>query len=302
MSTSTGPPSPTVEFLIPYAGPRPFLVEAVQSIVAQSDPHWVLTVVEDGDQDRSVQPWIRDLTDPRIRYASNVTTLGIAGNFQRCLDLATADYVCFPGCDDRLRTNYVATMRAAITEHSAVALIQPGVGLIDTEGRVATPLGDRVKKLITPRGPRVMSGDALLSSLMHGNWAYFPSLCWRRDLIATHGFRQDLATVLDLELIGRVVLEGGSMLVTPEVTFDYRRHRASASSLAAVRSDRFDEETQVMSEIAQVARSRGWDRTARAARVRITSRVHALLQQRNAVAQRDWQASKALWAHATRWH
>jgi GT2 family glycosyltransferase len=268
-----------ITIVVPYAGPADLLREAVGSVLTQTDPHWRLVVVEEGVQDPAVEPWLRGLCDPRVRYERNPTRLGVAGNFQRCLELAGTDHLVLLGSDDRLRDTYVEVVRRALAEHPGVGVVQPGVQTIDATGETTRPVGDRVKTLLRPRTSGttlVLGGEDLLASLMRGNWAYFPSLCWDRRRLSRLGFRQDLHTVLDLEVLGRLVLEGGELLLVEDVVFDYRRHRASASALASISTDRFEEERRVMNELSAAAAARGWHRAARAAAWRATSRLHAL--------------------------
>lgn len=298
-SGASATPGPTIGLVVPYAGSLAYLREAVESVLRQTDPGWTLTVVEDGEQDPGARPWLEALEDPRVSYVRNERNLGVAGNFQRCLELAVNSHITFLGCDDRLLPDYVAVVRRALQEHDDVAIVQPGVQIIDSGGGPSAPLGDLVKRLIAPRGPQVLAGEGLLTSLMRGNWAYFPALCWRRETLVRQGFRQDLGVALDLEVLGRLVLSGESLLVLPGRQFEYRRHAASVSSAAAIRTDRFVEERLVMNELATGSAGLGWNRASRAARTRITSRLHAALLLPRAMSGRDRSTARALWCHLT---
>lgn len=265
-----------LDIMIPYAGSVDLLRESVASVLRQSDPNWRLHVVEDGLQHESVAQWLESLADPRVRHVLNEHNLGVAKNFQKCLDLSTADYVTFLGCDDRLLPEYVRVVRQAWHAASGIDIVQPGVRVIDLHGSPARPLGDRVKGLVGRRHRAgIVGGEVLLASLMTGNWTYFPSLSWRRSRIVEHGFRDDLETVLDLALLTQLVMTGSRMLIEPETVFEYRRHASSVSSLTARRSYRFVEERRVMRNAADCAIDMGWPRAARAARLRLTSRLHA---------------------------
>lgn len=293
--------TPTVfEFVVPYAGPGDLLRETVTSVLRQTDPGWTLTVVEDGDQDPTVASWIREIDDPRVRYERNGLTLGVAGNFQHCLDIATGDFVVFPGSDDRLLPSYLSEIRRAIAAFPEAGVVHPGVRVIDGEGEPTRTLGDGVKALLRPSGSgvRELGGERLLSSLMRGNWAYFPALCWNRSKLGELGFRQDLSTVLDLEVLSRLVLSGATMALCDEVVFEYRRHAASASSRSRL-TDRFDEEARVMREMSALASGAGWDVAARAARWRPSSRLHAALLVAPALARSQWGAARSLVTSAT---
>ncbi len=271
-------PDVVLEVLIPYVGRDDYLKNAVESLLSQSDPGWKVTVVEDGDQGRGVAEWLRRICDARITHELNPLPLGLAGNFQRCLDLAHADYVTFAGCDDAFLPGYVAGVRRLVGDHPAAGALIPSVRIMGAKGEIRRPVADVVKRRLAPRSSMTASlaGERVLASLMHGNWTYFPSICWRRDAISQFGFRQDLPTTLDLALLAQLLLEGHDVVVDGEApTFLYRRHRASASSTTASDLGRFTEERRLFREIESVCRAREWPRAARAARWHATSRMHA---------------------------
>jgi len=89
----------TVDVLMPYYGDVSMMQDAVRSVIAQSDPNWRLTVVDDGNAD-GVPEWFAGLGDDRVRYLRNERNLGVTGNFNRCLDLV--DAVCEITGSDKL--------------------------------------------------------------------------------------------------------------------------------------------------------------------------------------------------------
>ena len=95
------------------------------------------------------------------------------------------DLMMFLGCDDLLLPDFVATVRAAHERFPDAAIIQPGVRVIDDEGRPTDTLADRVKRAIRPRAaePTVFGGEPLVTSLLHGDWLYWPSLVFRTDAV-----------------------------------------------------------------------------------------------------------------------
>lgn len=291
---------PLIHFLVPYVGRRDYLEECVNSALRQTDGRWLLTVVEDGDQGLDVVEWLRTRRDPRVEHRLNEERLGLPRNFQQCLELARAPYVVVMGCDDRLLPTYVEHLAAVLDQEDGPALVQPGVRVIDGRGTPGGTLADRTKRLLRPRNPRArLGGERAARSLMRGNWLYFPSLCWRASVVQSLGFRQDLPTTLDLELVCRLLLRGETLVSTPdEVVFEYRRHGDSASSLAAHTLSRFLEERQLFAELADVYGCHGWARASRAARLHLTSRLHALTFLVSTVKSRDAAGTCAVLRHA----
>lgn len=274
MTQSTGP----LEIFIPYWGDPQFLWATVDSVRAQSDDRWTLTIVDDCYPDPSVAEVFASERDPRIHYRRNAANLGIAGNFQRCLDLASGEAVTFLGCDDLLLPDYVARAHALLAAFPDADIFQPGVKVVDSEGREVTPLGDRVKRWLTPRAsaPLVLAGETLAASLLRGNWLYWPSLLFRTDKVKCHAFRQDLPIILDLALVIDMVADGSALVLDPDVTFAYRRHATSLSGASLSDGSRFEQDRRYFADAAGQMRGIGWRTAERAARLRWTSRLHAL--------------------------
>jgi glycosyltransferase involved in cell wall biosynthesis len=267
-----------LEIFMPYYGDPALLREAVESVLAQDDPRWTLTVVDDAYPDTAPGEWVAQIPDDRVTYVRNVENLGVSGTFQRCVDLATGDWMTIMGCDDRLLPSYAGRMHAAAEAHPNAGYIQPGVHVIDDLGARARPLPDRVKDRYRPAvdGTTVLAGEPLVTTLVRGNWTYFPSICWRTALLTEHGFRPELEVVLDLSLQLDLLVAGHTMLLDPVPSFEYRRHAASVSSWSAADGSRFMEEKALLLRTASAVDQLGWDRAARSARWHWSSRLNAL--------------------------
>ena len=291
----------TLDIMMPFYGDVEKFKDAVLSVQRQSDPDWRLVILDDQYPSDEPRVFIDGLSDRRIRYLRNDRNLGISRNFQRSVDLSTADFVTIMGCDDLLLENYVGRMHKLITAYPDAAYIQPRVGVIDDAGRPTSPLGDRVKEHFRPSAPepRLLSGERLATSLLKGNWTYFPSLCWNRETLQSIGFRQEYSIVLDLALQLSVIVDGGILLLDDEQTFLYRRHAASASSWSGGESNRFREEAALFAETATRLNDLGWKKAARAAVLHWTSRLNAVSLLPRAVVSRDAAGAMSLLRYAT---
>lgn len=269
---------PLVHVVVAYWGDAALLDQAVDSVLAQSDPDWRLTIVDDHYPDLRAQETYGAHPDPRVSYLRNSENLGLTRNFERCRTVADGDLVVFLGCDDLLLPGYVAELRRARLAHPDATVFQPGVRVVDGAGRPSFGLGERVKAWLAPRGPRpvTLAGEDLAASLMRGNWLYWPSLAFDRSAVTQHSFRTDLPIVLDLAFVMDMVLDGAELVVLEGVTFCYRRHGESASSISSVRGGRFDDERLFYREMVSRLEVRGWHRAAGVARRRIVSRLHEL--------------------------
>jgi GT2 family glycosyltransferase len=290
----------TIDIMLPYYGDVALMQAAVQSVRAQADAEWRLTVVDD-TAEPSVPGWFDSLADDRIRYFRNERNLGITGNFTRCLDLAEHELMVMLGADDLMLPNYVGTVLAAHRAHPGVGMVQPGVEVIDEHGKPVRALADEVKRrLYAPKvdGQRLMGGEELAVSLLRGNWLYFPAITWRTEAIKAVGFRPELRTTQDLALELELIERGERMVVDSTVCFQYRRHLESVSSKMALDGDRFTEERALFGSMADRMKAKGWLRAERAARVHSASRLHALTLLPTAVRGGQRDVARALAKHA----
>jgi GT2 family glycosyltransferase len=288
------------EIMLPYYGDVGLMKAAVTSVIRQTDPGWRLTVVDDG-QEPGVPEWFASLGDDRVRYQRNPHNLGVTGNFRKCVDLAEYPHMIMMGSDDIMLPNYLATVRSVFDEHPDVAIVQPGVEVIDGDGRVVRTLTDVAKRRVyAPRLTHrtVMGGEDLAATLLRGDWLYFPSLCWRTDAIKAANFREDLHVIQDLALVIDLVERGERLAVDPTVCFQYRRHVVSASGASAVAGTRFAEARNYFLDAADQMTALGWRKAARAARRYTSSRLHAASLLPGAARSRNGAAIRALCRHA----
>lgn len=292
-----------VDILLPFYGDVTLMKETVGSVQRQSDPEWRLIVVDDHQPDTSVPSWFASIGDERIEYHRNNRNIGANANYRKALSLSESDYVVFLGADDRLLPQYLALARSRIAMASpAVAMYHPDVRVIGEDGNAVRTGTDTVKRLLRPRSavPMEIGGERLMTRLMLGNWTYFPAICWRRTAIEAAGFRPQFNVVQDLALMSDLALSGYALLVDTEVTFEYRRHSRSDSSVRSLSGERFDEEDALHREVAQLCASRGWSGASRASRLRPSSRVNALATVPKALRAQDGRAARQLVRHAFR--
>src|SRR5882757_2530721 len=267
--------------MVPAFGDGAFVRETVTSVLAQDDPNWRLTVIDDGvaaGRDPGLGGWLVGLDEPRVRYLANPRRLGINRNFQRCAEVSSAELVVVLGSDDRLLPDFVGRVRQVAERYPDAAFIHTGARIVDAAGRPGTSLVDRVKALTAPRvrGSARLGGERLAASLLRGNWMYFPSVVFRRDVLLRHGFRPGYDIVLDLDLYLRILRDGGSAVLVGRPGIEYRRHAGSLSSAGADDGSRFAEERAFFADTAAELAALGWPKAARAARWHLTSRLHVL--------------------------
>lgn len=267
----------TVDVLFPFYGDVGLMKLAVESVLGQTYEDFRLIVVDDAYPDDSVPTWFAQLDDDRVTYTRNSVNLGVNGNFKKCLSFVTNELTVIMGSDDLMAPTYLDWLVRQAARYPEVDLFQPGVVVIDESGAKHIGPADAVKAVCRPRGERqrTLQGETLATSLLRGDWLYFPSLGWRSKPLLEIGFQGDYQVVLDLALIFGLIKRGASLLVDSKLEFFYRRHADSVSSKLAVDGRRFNEEHELFVKLKRDMGKLGWTRAARAARLHLTSRLHA---------------------------
>lgn len=96
--------SPLVSVVIPVYN-APFIKETLMSVVNQKEaPDYEVIIVEDGPGlgNKDLLEYVKNLKSCRVRYFCNEKNIGMAGNWNRCLELANAENIVFCHCDDML--------------------------------------------------------------------------------------------------------------------------------------------------------------------------------------------------------
>ncbi|HWH27869.1 MAG TPA: glycosyltransferase, partial [Mycobacteriales bacterium] len=95
-------PDTVVDVMLPHYGRLDLVQETVRSVLAQDDPHWRLTIVDDTGEatDGALRRWCAELGDDRVRYELNPRNLGINRNFAHCVELVEHELAVIIGSDD----------------------------------------------------------------------------------------------------------------------------------------------------------------------------------------------------------
>src|SRR5215210_3080625 len=148
--TVTQPSTDPLTVAIPFYKGHGYLRLAIESVLRQTSPDWRLVVCDDGP-DPGTRELVESCRDPRVRYLRNERNLGMAGNWNRCLEVADTDLVNLLHNDDELLPNYVEVMQQAGREYPAAAAFFCRAKVVDAAGRPSFSVVDSVKRFLQPR-------------------------------------------------------------------------------------------------------------------------------------------------------
>ena len=287
--------------LVPFYANAAFLERTLRSVIAQDDRQWEAVVVDDSPGGYEAEQVVRGLDDQRIGYARNASNLGVAGSFNRCIELArerSADVCAIVHADDELEPRYVGRLKQVHAEWPDAACVAPKVTVINGAGAPTRTVADSVKALMWPHRAPALVGEAGLQRLLRGQFFYCPAVSYRLSALPEVVWNPRWRQVMDLELYGRLLLRGHSIKLEPERLYRYRRHAGTTTETNSVSMLRSEEETALCRELAAEAKTIGWPKAARAGRVRVAVRGQALLRACSLLARRRWAEARRAFGFA----
>jgi glycosyltransferase involved in cell wall biosynthesis len=130
-------PASTVDIGIPAFGRPAYVVEAVESVLAQTHSSWRLVVHENGPGGGEIAAAIEPyLVDSRISFVATGTVIRPEENWSRAIQMGEAPYVALLHDDDRWDPGFLARRVAMLDEHPRCALAFGAAELIDGGGNV----------------------------------------------------------------------------------------------------------------------------------------------------------------------
>lgn len=204
---------PLVSVVLPTYNQASLLPEALESVRAQTYPHWELILVNDGSTD-DTETVLSRYRDPRFKIVTLPENRGLPRALNEGFRRAQGDYVTFTSSDNLLHPQLLERLVEVLEENPHV-----GVAYADYE-----EIGDR---------HRVISLAAVTpEDIAEQGWSLGPAFLIRASVLDEYGwppYDEQLAGIEDaalwLDLSRRTLFHH-----VPQVLYSYRRHPAQFST------------------------------------------------------------------------
>ncbi len=120
--------------LLPVRNGWPYVKSCVESILAQTYPHFELHVLDNQSTDETV-PWLESVQDERLRISSSARSLSIGESWGRLKEVEKEEFMTVIGHDDLFDPEFLEIGKALIDRHPDAGLYQVGARLINADGR-----------------------------------------------------------------------------------------------------------------------------------------------------------------------
>jgi len=228
---SRGGTPPRVSVCIPVFNGAEYIGESIESVLGQTLSDFELIVCDNCSTDATADV-VGRFTDPRITYLRNPRNLGIAGNANRCLELARGEYISIWHHDDVMLPENLERKVRLLEEHPSVGFVHSDLILIDAKGR---PLGRRwndesIRDYVEP-GLSIFR--RYVANMPIGGLIFIGSVLARRACYERlGGFLPELPNCHDSEMWMRIALYNHvACLGTPLIK--WRQHTTSATQVSS---------------------------------------------------------------------
>lgn len=257
---------PLVTIITPTYNQQGYVAESIESVLAQSYPHWEQVVVDDGSTD-ATRDVVASYRDPRIRLLClpHRGLASLAESYNAALAASRGDLVAILEGDDRWPPDKLER-QVPMFDSAATVLSWGRAALIDQEGQSAGTFS----AFRTGRGATRLSAAAAFHRLTRSN-IFAPTvtvMVRRRVLDAIGGFRQTGSTLfVDLPTwLFALAISRGEVIQSAEVLGLYRVHAGQTTQRQRTRMTR-DHLSVVLSVVdelnADTLAVLGWDASSR---------------------------------------
>ncbi len=214
---------------IPVYNRKEAVVFAVNSALNQSLPDLEVLVVDDGSTDGAFEA-VQEISDSRLRVIRNNVNLGLFGNFNRCVSLASGKYVRILCTDDRLAADCLAKEVAWLESHTAVSMLSTRGEFIDSNGKATGFLGDDMVPGLYKGSDMIYGALWVLAQYGHNAFNYPSGILFRKKLAeGLRGFDSHYKLVGDVDFWLQLA-EKGHVAISSDIGCQVLRHEGQAGS------------------------------------------------------------------------
>jgi len=210
--------NPLVSVIMPFYNQQEYLLDAVNSVLAQDYTNLELVVVDDASSNCDARQLLSHIPSRTLKVFRNQTNLGSAVSRNRAILESSGELLLPLDSDDLLESSYL--------RETVPLIADTNVGGVFTDIRL---FGDR---------DLVFSPDTTLISLMAGSTCPPNTFLFKRLLRdELGGYKEDMRFGEDREFWIRALSSGWQFKHLPKALYRYRKHAGGKSNL--YRSARF---------------------------------------------------------------
>ena len=167
------PDEPLVSICIPTYNRAGMIGKAIESALGQTYRNIEVIVVDNASSDNTADV-VASYVDERLTYVKNERNLGLFGNFNRCIELATGKFLHILHSDDYIDPDFTARCIAFFQEHPSLVMTSTRARIVGNSFETDSACSDT--DLVYP------APDGFRRLLANRSYIACPSVMIRRDI------------------------------------------------------------------------------------------------------------------------
>lgn len=220
---ASGVARPRWSVMIPVRNRLDYLQQCLRSVLDQapSADEMQIEVVDNSTAEVGAADFVRKLAGERVGYFRQPRDLGMAENWNSCIERALGELVHILHDDDWLASGFYLQLGKLAEVHPQAALLLSRCFIVDDDGIIES---------VTPRLRWLEQFSQDFTPNFGANMIYTPGIVVRRSFYERHGgFSTDWPNTTDLELTTRAIRVGGAAaLSNPFCYYRYGRNNQTA--------------------------------------------------------------------------
>lgn len=232
--------NPLVSICIPTYNGQKFLEACLDSVVNQTYKNIEIIIVDDRSKDNTIEIIERyTAKDSRIKLYCNEINLGLVGNWNKCLEFATGEWIKFLFQDDFFTSDCIEIMVNSLSDSDEI--VTSGRRLILDESLDAATKKYSINETLTFEKLGIISNEPVyitpqkiakfIVDNIYINFIGEPTvIMFKKEVVKELGtFNPDLIQICDLEYFLRIACNYGIKYIPQPLTY-FRVHKGSAST------------------------------------------------------------------------
>lgn len=220
---------PLISVVVPaYKTPPTFLVQMIESLLAQSYANWELCIANGSPKDEEMANVLTNYAkqDVRVRYENVTGEQSIADNTNAALAMGKGDFVGLLDHDDLLAPNALFEVAKLVASDDSVDVIYTD------EDKVTTDLTEHFQPHFKP--------DLNIDLLRSNNYICHFFVVRKNLADDIGGFRKEFDGAQDYDFIFRCIEGARKVAHVPQVLYHWRTHKESTADNPASKMYAFD--------------------------------------------------------------
>lgn len=207
-----------ISVLLPVKNGAKYLEKAIVSILNQSFTNFEFIIINDGSTDNT-ENIISQFKDSRIITINNKSSIGIAKSLNKGLKISTGKYIARMDSDDFSLCHRFETQLKIFKEHQSLDILGTGIKIMNDYGQFF------IKQVVE-------SFEELKIELLSHCCLCHPSIMIKKSALSDKklNYNPSVLHAEDYMLWVEAVINGLTIMNTPEVLLEYKLHEEQISS------------------------------------------------------------------------